>query len=702
MILSKDRWKIKYENEYNDDEVIDIICKQKGIDDYIKYFNLSFKDLYDPFLFKNMDIVLKKIKMAIRNEDKILIYGDYDVDGITATSIMYRFLKEKGADVHYMVPNRFQTGYGLSPENIESIINDGYKLLITVDNGITAVDEVKELQKNNIQVIITDHHEPKEELPDTEYIIHSYIFNDYPFPHLCGAGVAFKICEAWDRDLSWKYVDLAMLGTIADMMPLLDENKAIVNEGLKLINNSNVRGLRALLNTVNIKVTNIKDISYNIAPKLNSLGRIGDATIAIDLLTTDNDEVINDCIAKILDADKLRKELTIQNTELAYKMIQEDDLVNIIYSSNFYEGVLGIIAQKIMKKTGKITGIFNVDSENNARGSFRTVGEYNILSMLDENKDLLDKFGGHEKACGVNMRASKIKELKERLSNMVKADLPISKEVEVSLILNHTLVNSDFFLELQKYELEDTVFEIENIEVVETTLLASKHTRIRGRLSTNKYISIVVFNDPALNYNLSYGDRINIIGTLNLNTQNGYNYFQVISTDYEVNGIQVIDYRKRYDYIEASKYFNNESGLQIKDNFDNISDLSLILKEQTPNIIYLMPLESKDQFVSIKDKKLLKEAIFRISQSVRISELMLQKDLRVSRSTLNLILQIFKELDLIEIDNGTIMNIPHFKGFKVDLESSETFNKYVEKEDLYNILYGPLDKIKKFVNETLE
>ena len=170
---------------------------------------------------------------------------------------------------------------------------------------------------------------------------------------------------------------------------------------------------------------------------------------------TDNDEVINDCIAKILDADKLRKELTIQNTELVYKMIQEDDLVNIIYSSNFYEGVLGIIAQKIMKKTGKITGIFNVDSENNARGSFRTVGEYNILSMLDENKDLLDKFGGHEKACGVNMRASKIKELKERLSNMVKADLPISKEVEVSLILNHTLVNSDFFLELQKYELEE-------------------------------------------------------------------------------------------------------------------------------------------------------------------------------------------------------------------------------------------------------
>ncbi len=700
MILSKDRWKIKYTNPYDDSEIIDILYKQKGIDDYINYFNLSFKDFGDPLLFKNMDIVLKKIKMSIRNNEKILIYGDYDVDGITATAIMYRFLKEKGAQVYYMVPNRFQTGYGLSEDAVEQIIKNGYNLVITVDNGITSVDEIDKLLNNNIQVIVTDHHEPKEELPHTNYIVHSYIFNDYPFVNFCGAGIAYKICEAWDKDLVRKYIDLAMLGTIADMMPLIGENKAIINEGLKQINNSNVKGLKELLNTLNINILNIKDISYNIAPKLNSLGRIGDATIAIALLTTDNEEEIKEYIKNILEADNLRKELTIQNTELAYKMINPDDSVNLIYSPNFYEGVLGIIAQKIMKKTGKITGIFNVDSENNARGSFRTVGEYNILSMLDKNKDLLEKFGGHEKACGVNMMASKIKELKSRLENMVKGDIPSTNEVEVSLSLNHSLINIEFFKELQKYELDDTTFLIEDVEVMESTLLANKHTRIRARLNTGKYVTIVVFNDPALNYNLSYGDKVNFIGTLNINTHNNFTYFQIIATDYEVKRIQIIDYRYRKDSKEAEVYFNNTSGLQIKDNFDNILDLSLILKEQTPNIIYLMPIEGT--YYKLSDRRKLKEAIFIISKNVSISEMILQKELRITRNTLNTILDIFTELNLITRENGTVKIVAYSKGYKVDLENSETFSRYIEKEELYNILLGPIESVKKFVNESLE
>ena len=701
MILSKNKWKILYEDAYSDNEAIDILYKIKGVDDYINYFNLGFKDFYDPYLFKNMDIVLKKIKLSIRNNEKILIYGDYDVDGITATSILYRTLKEKGADIHFMLPNRFQTGYGLSEDVVKEIVDGGYNLVITVDNGITSVDEIDELMKQNITVILTDHHEQKEVLPHTPYIVHSYILNDYPFSGLCGAGVAFKIAEAMDKDFARKYIDLVMLGTIADMMPQIDENRAFINEGLKRINDSNVPGIRELLWRLNLKVKGVKDISYNIAPKLNALGRIGDASVAVKLLTEDDPSIINDCLDKIFDADRLRKELTIQNTELAYKMIDENDMVNIIYSNEFYEGVLGIIAQKVMKKTSKITGVFNIDDEGNARGSFRTIGEYNLLEMLEKTSDLLDKFGGHEKACGVNLKASNLKPLKERLSVLVKSETQLMPSVEVSMPLNHTLINSDFYHTLEMYDLEETTFLIKNAEVVSLALLVDKHTKVKVRLENNKYINVMVFNDAYLYYNLSVGDKIDFIGELNINYNSGYTSLQIIASDYKVDSVQIIDYRKRYDYKDAIKYFNHESGLIIKDSFDSLSELSLLIEEQSPNIIYLGPLSSESTH-DVTNIKKLQEAIFIIDKDVRISEMILQKELRVSRQTLNGILTIFEELNLVNRHNGMVSSLPRERGIKVQLQNSDTYKYYRDSEEVNMLLSGPIDKIKEYVLEALE
>ena len=701
MILSKNKWKILYEDAYSDNEAIDILYRIKGVDDYINYFNLGFKDFYDPYLFKNMDIVLKKIKLSIRNNEKILIYGDYDVDGITATSILYRTLKEKGADIHFMLPNRFQTGYGLSEDVVKEIVDGGYNLVITVDNGITSVDEIDELMKQNITVILTDHHEQKEVLPHTPYIVHSYILNDYPFSGLCGAGVAFKIAEAMDKDFARKYIDLVMLGTIADMMPQIDENRAFINEGLKRINDSNVPGIRELLWRLNLKVKGVKDISYNIAPKLNALGRIGDASVAVKLLTEDDPSIINDCLDKIFDADRLRKELTIQNTELAYKMIDENDMVNIIYSNEFYEGVLGIIAQKVMKKTSKITGVFNIDDEGNARGSFRTIGEYNLLEMLEKTSDLLDKFGGHEKACGVNLKASNLKPLKERLSVLVKSETQLMPSVEVSMPLNHTLINSDFYHTLEMYDLEETTFLIKNAEVVSLALLVDKHTKVKVRLENNKYINVMVFNDAYLYYNLSVGDKIDFIGELNINYNSGYTSLQIIASDYKVDSVQIIDYRKRYDYKDAIKYFNHESGLIIKDSFDSLSELSLLIEEQSPNIIYLGPLSSESTH-DVTNIKKLQEAIFIIDKDVRISEMILQKELRVSRQTLNGILTIFEELNLVNRHNGMVSSLPRERGIKVQLQNSDTYKYYRDSEEVNMLLSGPIDKIKEYVLEALE
>ncbi len=703
MILPKYKWIVKYQNNYSDNEIIDILHKNIGIDDYVRYHFLGFKDFIDPYEFKNMDKVIKKIKLSIRNDEKILIYGDYDVDGITATAVMYRALKAKGANVSFMVPNRFSEGYGLSNEVVDEIIEKEYQLVITVDNGITSVDEVERLNQAGIVVIITDHHEPKEKLPKTDYILHSYLNNDYPFEHLCGVGVSFKIAEALDKDFIRKYVDLAMLGTIADMMPIIGENKAIVNEGIKRINDTNVLGLRMLLEKLNLEIHGLKDISFNIAPKINSLGRIGDATIAIELLIEDDIDKIREDINALLEADTLRKELTIQNTDLAYKMINQDDNVIIIYSSSFYEGVLGIIAQKVMKKTGKITGVFNVNQDNYARGSFRTIGDYNILEMLEKNKDLLDKFGGHEKACGVSMKASNIKELKDRLSKEVATIVPFESSLDVSLSLHHTLINTDFVKELEYYDMQETLFLFNDLEVIGTQLLAEKHTKIKCKLNNGKYISIIVFNDTSLSFNLAPSDELEVVGELNINSYNGFENIQIIAKDFRVNGVQVIDYRNRKDYKYAVSHFDLEDGLILKEEFDNIADLNLLIKEQSPSILYLAPIsqEKNDEHL-ITDLKFLKEVIYVISKRIEINEIMLQKEVKASKYVLNHILEIFEELNLVERYNGKVKPIPREKGYKVNLEDSKTYNEFVESKEVLTLLRSDINTIKKYVIEALE
>ena len=703
MILPKNKWIINYENNYTDNEIIEILHRIKGIDDYIKYQNLGFKDFYDPYLFKDMDKVIKKIKLSIRNDEKILIYGDYDVDGITATAILYRALKDKGADVHFKVPNRFSEGYGLSLEAVEEIIEDKYNLVITVDNGITSVEEIDVLLRNGIGVIVTDHHEQKEELPHTDYIIHSYINSGYPFDSLCGAGVSFKIAEALDEDFIRKYVDLVMLGTIADMMPLIDENKAMVNEGIKRINNSNVLGLRMLLDELGLTIKGIKDISFNIAPKINSLGRIGDASVAIDLLIQDDVDKIKSDIKALLDADTLRKELTIQNTDLAYKLINPNDNVILIYSPSFYEGVLGIIAQKVMKKTGKITGVFNVNQDNYARGSFRTIGDYNILEMLEKNSDLLDKFGGHEKACGVSMKASNIKELKERLSKEASSIMGVESTLDVSLSLNHSLITTSFMAELTKFDMQDTTFLFKDLSVVSTTLLAEKHTKVKAKLSTGAFVSIMVFNDARLSFNLSNGDLLDVVGELNINSFNGYDSLQIIAKDYKVSGIQVIDYRNRYDFKQAIEYFDKENGLILKDDFDNISDLNLLIQEQDPSIVYLAPIDNnKLDAIKVTDSKLLREAIYLVSLKYETNEIVLQKELKISKYLLNNILTIFEELNLITRNNGRVQNLPRERGTKVNLENSKTYQEFKSQNEVLSLMRSDINTIKKYVLEALE
>ena len=323
--------------------------------------------------------------------------------------------------------------------------------------------------------------------------------------------------------------------------------------------------------------------------------------------------------------------------------------------------------------------------------------------MLAKNSDLLDKFGGHEKACGVSMKASNIKELKERLSKEVSQIIGYEATLDIALSLNHSLLTTSFMNELAKYDMQDTTVLFKDLTVVSTALLAEKHTKIKAKLSTGAFISIMVFNDAKLSFNLTNGDLLDVAGELNINSFNGFESLQIIAKDYKVAGVQIIDYRYRYDFNQASNYFDKENGLILRDNIDTISDLNLLIKEQDPSIVYLAPIDNnKLDALRVTDNKLLREAIYLISLKYETNEIMLQKELKISKYLLNNVLTIFEELDLITRNNGKIQNLPRERGTKVNLENSKTYQEFKEQNEVLSLMRSDIKTIKQYVLEALE
>ena len=694
MLKSKFAWKYKTQDKILTNP-IDEISKSLGIFDFEKHHNLGFKDLYSPYLFKNMEDIVALIKKNIAEKGKIMIYGDYDVDGITATSLLYRVLEEMDALVVYDVPDRFTEGYGLNYNAVNKIINDNIKLLITVDNGITAIDEISELRKNGIDVIVTDHHEPKEVLPDANYILHAFLDDNYPYTHLAGVGVAFKLAQALNEKLAYSLIDLAMLGTIADMMILDDENQAIVNCGLKKINDTSILGLKKILDLYQLSPKTSSDISFNLAPKINSLGRMGKAKVAIDLLITDDPYIIYETIDELKDIDQERKNITKENTETALSLINSEDFVNIVCDSSLHEGVLGIVAQKLVHETYKVSGVFYNDG-GICKGSFRSIPGVNILNLLDNCKDLILRYGGHEMAAGIQIEEANISKLKERLNDYLK-DQKVEKELNVIGELDRKLVTVSFYEELVKYSLENHTYVLKGQEIIKKSLLLDKHTKLTIK-SDNNILEAIAFNEPSLYYNVSEGDFINIAGTFNLNVWNNKKNVQIILKDYEVLDFQIIDLRNVDDFNKAKSYFM-DYGLLCNESLESIEKMKEIIKEKSPGLIYL-GYNGNNRLTLISSVSFLREAIKCIIIKKQLFITDFYKQIRVNDYEGDLIISIFQELGLILLEDDKII----YNGKnQVKLEESSLYNKIKKKIELINFFtYKRKDDLKKYILEILE
>lgn len=489
---------------------IPILNKQKLFDLLSQRFTTQEKKLAhipNPALLHNASNAAKKIADAIRANKKITLVGDYDVDGVSSTAIMVDFFRQIPYPLEAIIPNRFLDGYGVSPKVLERVDAD---LVITVDNGITAIEAAEVCKEKGIDLIITDHHTPSQNLPDALFIVDPKLDTcEYPFKEICGAEVAWLLLGLLKKELALnidmkQFLDILSIAIIADVMPLIDINRTLVKEGLKLMMHSPRPASIIIRDFLNKRSINSEDIAFQIAPRINSAGRLEDASIALNFFTATNTNTAYKQFELLGKLNDLRKETEQETTKKALLQVKEDDLVVVVAGQGWHEGVVGIIASRIVDKYSKPAIVLSL-KDGVAKGSARSVGEVNIYELIKANEHLLTKFGGHKMAAGLGLDAENIDLFRVAINESAQAIDPkdfIPKE-HVSGILDTDEIDLDILQLLESFEpfgeanLKPS-FLLKNAEVVSVKLMGKEksHSRIEVRQYPHqrKTVEIIAFH----------------------------------------------------------------------------------------------------------------------------------------------------------------------------------------------------------------
>lgn len=459
-----------------------------------RFLHPSLDDLYDPLLMQGMENALKLIRCAVKRGDRILIYGDYDADGICACVILLETLRELGGDVDFRIPSRHREGYGLNLEAVEEIAKT-FRLLITVDCGISNAEEIQRAKELGLTVIVTDHHEIPDVLPPADAILDP-LLGDYPFRRLCGAGVALKICQAMQgRDGVEKRLEIAALATVADIVPLMDENRIIVREGMQRMAETRRPGLRALMECAQVnRPIQSDDIGFRLGPRLNAAGRLENASQGVRLLMTRDEREAEDLAIHLEENNRKRQEAerTILAEALALFPVQVNlrkDRVIIIEGKDWNSGLIGLVAGKLCERFHHPVIVFSHQGEN-AVGSCRSIPDVNIFQALYQCRDLFLRFGGHEQAAGLTVPAENIPELRNRLNEALRMNydmscfLPVKEYDEVLPLREVTLETADRLLDLEPTGCgnPEATFLVRNVFVQEVRKVGKNGAHLRLKL----------------------------------------------------------------------------------------------------------------------------------------------------------------------------------------------------------------------------
>ncbi len=550
------KWEIYDSNEqkvkeicekYNLNKIIGKIIVNRNVtsDEDVRIFITPTRDdFHDPFLFKGMDIAVDRILQAINNKEKILIYGDYDVDGITSTTVLKKYLQERGGIVNTYIPNRLNEGYGLNKEAIKKIKEMGTDLIITVDCGISGIEEVKYAKELGIEVIVTDHHEVGEVLPDALAVIDAKRKdNTYPFNLLAGVGVVFKVIQAISIKLNLKaeeylkYLDLVCVGTISDIVPLEGENRTIAKLGLMLIRVTKNLGLRELIKSSGYKEIDSNTISFGVAPRINACGRMGHEEEALKLFLAETKEEAVEVTKKLNEYNTLRQNTEKAIYEDAVRKIEKENIENknsiVVGGYNWHHGVIGIVSSKVTEKYYK-PSILLCFEDGIAKGSGRSIQGFDLYEGLTKCSEFLDKFGGHAMAVGLTLIKENFENFKDKFEKIaeeanIKEMVPtiyIDEEIklkDISMDLVKSLSVLEPFGEANKVPL----FLIKNLKIDSIRALSEgRHLKLSLR-DESVVINAIGFDIGNLAEEYKIGDKIDVVGTLEINSFNGFSSIQI-------------------------------------------------------------------------------------------------------------------------------------------------------------------------------
>ncbi|MBY6035348.1 single-stranded-DNA-specific exonuclease RecJ [Fictibacillus nanhaiensis] len=775
MLEPRTRWKVQESSEEKAKwlaEELDLpllianLLLQRGIDSIEKakkFLKIDTNEFHDPFLLDGMKETVDRIHKAVESNEKILIFGDYDADGVSSTTVMYFALKELGAQFDYYIPNRFTEGYGPNEPVLRKAKEDGYTLVVTVDTGISAVHEAEVAKEVGLDFIITDHHEAPPVLPDAFSIINPKKPHcPYPFKGLAGVGVAFKVAHAILGEPPLHLLDFACIGTIADLVPLVDENRIIAKMGIESLSKTDKIGLQELLKVAGLyeKELSSEDVGFAIGPRVNAAGRLGSAMPVVKLFTSTDREQSEMLAEEIDSVNKERQAVVNEITKEAIAMVEEsfppeENEVLVLAKEGWNPGVIGIVASRIVEKFYRPTIVLCLDPEQEtAKGSARSIQGFDMFENLSESRDILPHFGGHPMAAGMTLSLHNVDELRNRLIKQAKNILKPEDFLPVTMV---DLTASLEDISLDTVEVLSTLAPfgignpsprvlIEQVPIREMKKIGSQSNHLKLQVGNGELsvLDCIGFQKGSLLDEMTPYSLLSVVGQLQLNEWNGYRKPQLLLEDLAVSHFQLFDFRGLKDagrrlsdlpkiktfYVTFNEHTLSELGLEslseqtLKgDGLYNLPDQMfhnkyIVFLDVPPSLttftewletkgeparIYAVFHQNTDHFFTTLPTRNHFKWYYgflakRKTFDVQKDGTELAKWKGWSKETIDFMSQVFFELDFVTINDGVI-TVNNEPG-KKELDSSQTYKRKFEQADIENqLVYSSYHALKSWFTE---